>query len=414
MFFIIFVFIFVQSLERNQLDMALLLTSLPNDCLTSIAELIPARYWPQLRSTCRDLRAAVRDATTGLVIDLRSLPFLTPATAASSVLPTDQLLLTRVREVRILLHKDRDESDLTTKGLGEATACPVAPLLREIDRARGSAAESAAYTNAAAARPPPPLRVSLCLRAPRGFIDLFDVSTWLDESGIAAQINGIVDVRADGVVCEALKGTRLASLRPSSSSSCSSSSSSSSSSAWGGIGSPPGCRFRVEMKFTVIEPYCEGALLLTSLIGAPVASLSVLSFPRASSGESAAGREFGRCVRMFAKTLEELRLAESVPAWAVCSALTGDGEGARCRWPALRKLVLLGSPVDGSDHGDGDGDPGPFRPPRAAAAADGGERGPLVPFPSLETLAVKRKHAGAWLRRFGDAIDPAGVALERL
>ena len=44
----------------------------------------------------------------------------------------------------------------------------------------------------------------------------------------------------------------------------------------------------------------------------------------------------------------------------------------------------------------------------------GEEEEPLDLFPSLETIVVKREHSRAWLRRFGDAIDPARVTVERL
>ena len=387
--------------------MAILLMQLPNDCLTSIAELVPTRYWPQLRSTCRDLRAAVRDATTGLVIDLTSLPFdfLTP-TASSSPLPTDRLLLSRVREVRILLHKHRDTHILTTDRIGEAGTCPVAPLLREIDRARSAAAAAAANT-AAAAPLLLPLRVSLCVRAPRGVIELPAVTTWLVDSGIAARVNTTVDLRAEGADFDKTAAVLGRGLPPPS------------LLAWRGF--PPECRFRVEMKFAGITLHTESSLLLTSLAEARVASLSVLSFPRPPqrglgtdvAGERPAAERRLGLVRMFSETLEELLLADTVPARAVDVALTGGGgeDEPRCRWPALRKLVLRGSPDD-SEGGDGDLSPFFFSPRADGGEAD--EEEPPVLFPSLETLAVKGEHAGAWLRHLGDAIDPVRVALERL
>lgn len=380
--------------KSNSFDMAsLLLTALPHDCLVSIAALVPTRSWQHLRATCRDLRAAVRDATNGLVIDLCNLPFFPtpPSTSSSSSsphLPTDRVLLSRVSEVRLLLHKDRDDGVLTAEGLGRAEDCPVEPLLREIERARSAADEDAAR------RRFQPLRVSLCVRAPRSYI-LTCVPRWLRDSGIAELVTGTVDVRADGVLRPGGGSSSISSPSPASSS----------SSSWGGF--PPECRFRVETKLTVaLEASSE---LLRELAGTRrVASLSVLSLAAGLPASWGATYWDLETFRALAGTLEELRLGESVPASFVCRMLLQeslfDVEPGLC-WPALRRMALLGSP----DFDDFDADPRNWAGFRSASAVE-----LLDLFPSLETLAVKSEHAQGWLRRFGDAIDPARVAVERL
>lgn len=375
---------------------SLLLTALPHDCLTTIAALVPTRSWPHLRATCRDLRAAVRDATNGIVIDLCNLPFFpTPPPSTSSSpphLPTDRVLLSRVREVRLLLHKDRSDAVLTAEGLGRAEACPVAPLLREIERARSAADDAAAAVGGARRfQPvsPTPSRVSLCVRAPRSYI-LTCVPRWLRDSGIAELVTGTVDVRADGVLLPGGSPSPAAS--------------SSSSSSWGGF--PPECRFRVETKLTVaLEASSE---LLRELAGTRrVASLSVLALAAGLPASWGALYWDLETFRALAETLEELRLGESVPASFVCRMLLQeslfDVEPGLC-WPALRRIVLLGSPDF-----DFDADPRNWAGFRSASAVE-----LLGLFPSVETLAVKSEHAQGWLRRFGDAIDPARVTVERL
>ena len=386
-----------------------------------------------------------------------------------------------MREVRLLLHKDRDEASLTAEGLGRAEACPVAPLLREIDRARSAAAADddddddddaeAADDDGRGAHLLPPLRVSLCLRSPRSVIAAC-VPEWLRASGIAELVNGTVDVRADGALRPGRAGPRgeeeleaeaeeeeeeeeedeededeedeeeeddrgaaAASARA-----AAARRSSPSPASWGGF--PPGCRLRVETKFagpstSALEASMD--LLRELAVIRRVASLSVLSMAAPSYSAATAGPEAAaaealrrglRSFRALAETLQELRLAETVPAPVVRMALRagrGDGEPG-LRWPALRRMVLLGSCPD--DPRDGGGPWRCFR--RAAAAATGGggggggrgggggqrvageEEEPLDLFPSLETIVVKREHSRAWLRRFGDAIDPARVTVERL
>ena len=466
-----------------------LLTSIPQDCLTSIVELIPKRNWPQLRATCRDLRAAVRDATSGLVIDLQNLPFFptttpstssffsSPSSSSSSAaarpplpLPTDELLLSRVREVRLLLHKDRDESSLTADGLGRAEACPVAPLLREIARARSAAvaaAEAAAEADGGASRPLPPLRVSLSVRSPRSVIAAC-VPEWLRESGIAALVNGTVDLRADG----ALRGgfgtwdKEILAPRPRSSSSQALEAEDGDerdpvawnlrrnreaepvARSWGGLSFPPECRFRVETKLagpatSAVEASADLLQELGGLSrsrpgsesgsgGGRVTSLSVLSmalpFPSAAlapAGSAALARGF-RSFEALAETLEELKLAETVPSPVVLMAMRGCREDREptLRWPALRKMTLLGSPANPRDYGGpwpfrDDGGPWSFRGGRGGGGRGSGgseeqaEEEPLDLLPSLETFVVRREHARGWLRRFGDVIDPARVTVER-
>lgn len=347
-------FFFHFSIARSFTErMTLLLTSLPNDCLTSIAELVPTRYWPQLRATCRELRAAVREATTGLLIDIRSLPYSEGdgATFCSSssfsccsprsyspLLPSDRLLLSRVREVRIILHKERDESALSTEGLGRAEACPVAPLLSAISRAR----------SAAGAGPPP--RVSLCLRAPRAAIVLDVVLEWLSRAGILRVDD--FDLRADDAETH-YRDTHLPVL-------------------WGEL-SAARCRLRVEMKYRALR---DRGALLSLLSGAPLASLSVLAIagsPAMSAAEAAAVTERGfRRVRAFAETLEELQLGETIPVGAVRATLTGEEGSKPPRWPKLRKVVLRGSAEEGEEEeggGSGSGNnSGPFFPRPASTS----------------------------------------------
>ena len=211
-----------------------------------------------------------------------------------------------------------------------------------------------------------------------------------------------------------------------------------------------GCRMRVETKLSLRAADVPGGagsgiagftnlldLLRSSRV---VASFSVLAFTGtsdAAAGSSAAERALERgltvvgmsCVQCFSETLEELRLAETVPVVGVRAALLG-GEARRRRrlaWPRLRKIVLCGSPLPGGEEEEeeeegADGRPffasrvNDFRGEEAEGEGEGEEEeeeeGEEVLFPSLETLAVKEQHAEGWRRRLRGVFDFSKVAVE--